>query len=336
MAIDYEKMEKEADAMLKAMGDGTFNQPAPTAAEPAAAEPAAAEPAAAEPAAEPAAPEPAAAEQAPAAEPTEPVNQLTGLTLENAENRIKNAQAAMHNAIKEKNDALKSNYGTSDEVQRLQELVNSQRDDIQKLLTSQQNQPAKVIPKEETVQSMLDSPELKEAMEEFPQVLTPVITAMAAQQKVIDSLKVNQETLTTDLSKTRQDSEKSQKQLAMEAHWNIINSVHADAEQTLGSPEFQAWFSKQPAIVRKIQKEGSAEDIVWLLNNYDKAIGKFKPTTTETVKDDVIPNPKNVSNSDTMGEDQPFSNWDQLNGLSVQELSELDDGGELDKLIKTM
>lgn len=141
------------------------------------------------------------------------------------------------------------------------------------ILRKQNQTPATVAPTQqeqdiETAQAAIDagvSPELfgdfsEEALAKGIKQLVAADVQAQVKAQVAEALKPMQ-------AKEQESAE--------QAHFNAIYSVHKDADSVVQSSEFEAWKVGQPsyaqAAVDQVLSQGSAEQVVELLNNYKQS-----------------------------------------------------------------
>lgn len=62
--------------------------------------------------------------------------------------------------------------------------------------------------------------------------------------------------------------------IAEEAHFAAIQKTHPDMSQIHQSEDFQGWLMRQPVAIQQISQEGTAQDVIWMLDQYKAAVGK--------------------------------------------------------------
>jgi len=164
------------------------------------------------------------------------------------EERYKNAQARMTKATQEASDLRKK-------VSEMEERL-SYREQLQ-------IQPA-------TTETVAQEGDLKSLMEDYPDIAKPLIS------------KIN--SLENQLNNTTQTQEQREEERVMAEHVAAIKAAHPDLDEVRTSDDFQGWMSRQSNFYQRIAEEGSAEDVVELLNSYKKAVGYDTPIVDKSSK----------------------------------------------------
>ena len=164
------------------------------------------------------------------------------------EERYKNAQARMTKATQEASDLRKK-------VSEMEERLNY-REQLQVL-------PA-------TTETVAQEGDLKSLMEDYPDIAKPLIS------------KIN--SLENQLNNTTQTQEQREEERVMAEHVAAIKAAHPDLDEVRTSDDFQGWMSRQSNFYQRIAEEGSAEDVVELLNSYKKAVGYDTPIVDKSSK----------------------------------------------------
>lgn len=211
---------------------------------------------------EPAETQATSGQEAPPVEDSAAGDELDGLSLQNAEERIKNAQARMHTATQEAGQLRKEVGQLRAENQRLSVDV-----DMLKRELEQARKAPKPPPESADSAAGIDDGDLKSAMEEWPEVVTPLL-------KRNQQLESRLRALEGTVSETVQASRATQEQAVLEAHNQRILAAHPDAFEVAGTDDFQGWLSRQVQVVQTAVQQGTADDVVWVLDQYKAAIGK--------------------------------------------------------------
>jgi len=164
------------------------------------------------------------------------------------EERYKNAQARMTKATQEASELRKK-------VSEMEERL-SYREQLQ-------TQPA-------TTETVAQEGDLKSLMEDYPDIAKPLIS------------KIN--SLENQLNNTTQTQEQREEERVMAEHVAAIKAAHPDLDEVRTSDDFQGWMSRQSNFYQRIAEEGSAEDVVELLNSYKKAVGYDTPIVDKSSK----------------------------------------------------
>lgn len=196
------------------------------------------------------------ADQQPAQPPqaADSADELDGLTLQNAEERVKNAQARMHAATREASDMRR-------EIETLR--VENRRLLIDADSLRQQLEQAQATPRQNADSGPIDDDDLKSALEEWPEIITPMMKrnrALEARLKQIES-------------QVSEASRSAQEKIVHDAHNQQILASHPDAFDIARTDDFQGWVSRQTPMIQTAVNQGTADDVVWVLDQYKQAVG---------------------------------------------------------------
>lgn len=148
-----------------------------------------------------------------------------------AEERVKNAQARMTKATQEAAELRKEVVALRQQTAELSaQLANAQqgRDGI--------------------------DDELKTLAEEYPDIAAPLLKKLS---KLEDTVTQYRE---------RIESEKSQNTL--QEHFDTIRKSHPDMDDIVTSDDFVGWLERQTPVWQRVAQDGSAHEVVELLNRY--------------------------------------------------------------------
>jgi len=157
-----------------------------------------------------------------------------------AEERVKNAQARMTKATQEAAELKRS-------VASLQQTV-----------AELQSQLASAATRQDEVDD-----ELAKLSEEYPDIAQPLLKKL---QKL-------EETVTQ--YRTQIDTDQSQENLRV--HFDTIRKSHPDMDEVVTSDDFTGWLERQSPLWQRVAGEGSAAEVVELLDRYKEAIGAASP-----------------------------------------------------------
>lgn len=200
-----------------------------------------------------------------------------GLTLDNAKERIRNAQARMHRATKEAADLRKKLTSQDSELSAVRSELHGLKQHVEAL---KQQPPAK--PESATVE-MADA-ELQGIAEEYPQIAKPFIKVINALNAQVKSLGTKLESVEGKVVKTASSLEERDEDAAAQAHVDAIRAVHPDAFELYESGDFQGWLDRQPPAFAEIMQNGTANDVNYVFTQYKRAVG--------TLKDEAAPSPR--------------------------------------------
>jgi len=211
-------------------------------------------------------------EEKPEAAPDDSQDELEGLTVSNAEERIKNAQARMTRATQEAAELRKKVEPLEASNAELKEGNAKLQGELQ-TIKQQLDQVQSAAPSKKTDTAKTEDAELQTAMEDYPEVVGPLSrqNELLAQQNQELSKRIDQ--LEGKVTTTTEEMEAEKRQAAQELHMATIRAVHSDVDKIAKSQDFDGWMSRQPAAVQQIVQKGTADDVIWVLNQYKEAVG---------------------------------------------------------------
>lgn len=171
-------------------------------------------------------------------------DELNGLTLKNAEERIRNAQARMHKAAREASETRKEISTLNDQIQTL-------KGEIEAL------ERQKSAPVSEEKSAERGDP-LDELTREYPDIAGPLVRQIRVLQQSLQA-----------------DQEQRAKADADAVHYQKILKAHPDAYEIRDSDDFQGWLERQPPLFRRAFDQGASEDVIHLLGSYKQAVGQL-------------------------------------------------------------
>lgn len=148
-----------------------------------------------------------------------------------AEERVKNAQARMTKATQEAAELRRNMAELQATVQNLQS----------QLVEAANNKDG------------IDD-ELRTLAEEYPDIAAPLLKKLSRLEETVSEYR------------SRIDSEKSQNTL--QAHFDTIRRAHPDMDDVVVSDDFTGWLERQSAVWQRVAQDGSADEVVELLNRY--------------------------------------------------------------------
>lgn len=157
-----------------------------------------------------------------------------------AEERVKNAQARMTKATQEAAELKR-------QVATLQQTVA----DLQSQLTSAATRKDEV------------DDELRKLEEEYPDIAQPLLKKL---QKLEETVTEYRTQIDTD-----------QSQASLQAHFDTIRKSHPDMDEVVTSDDFTGWLERQSPLWQRVAGEGSAAEVIELLDRYKEAIGAASP-----------------------------------------------------------
>lgn len=109
-----------------------------------------------------------------------------------------------------------------------------------------------------------NDPEIKKALEEFPDVVKPILKALKKQSSKT----------ATSGDAVKPVADKVDK-LLLDQHIKAITDVHADALDVVQTDEFKDWVESLPAYIQPGVKQtlvkGTSDEVITMLNDYKKA-----------------------------------------------------------------
>jgi hypothetical protein len=195
------------------------------------------------------------------------------------EERYKNAQALMTRATQEAaqlraqiNELLRRNDLLQGEVERLKAQGPS-------------SHPAPPARGQDTAPEVIDDTDLQQAIAEDPALATPLVKHIR---------KLNQELTAVQRSMSSSAEQQAQRdhQARYQEHMARVYSAHPDVEQITRNADFHGWVQRQTPMVRQAVAQGTAEDAIWVLNQYKAAAGI--PTNLDEARAAATPNTPRV------------------------------------------
>ncbi len=212
-------------------------------------------------------------EEKPEADPEEQKDELDGLTVSNAEERIKNAQARMTRATQEAAELRKKVEPLEVSNAELKESNTKLHSELQTIKQQlEQIQSAPPVEKPDTTQA--EDAELQTAMEDYPEVVGPLSRQNQLLAKQNQELAKRIDQLEGTVTTTAEEMEAEKRHAAKAAHMATIRAVHADVDDLAQSQDFDGWIGRQPTAIQQIVQKGTAEDVIWVLDQYKEAIGQ--------------------------------------------------------------
>lgn len=188
-------------------------------------------------------PEPVDSEAPDSESEEEAGDELNGLTLKNAEERIRNAQARMHKASQEASE-------TRREISTLNDQIHTLKGELEVL----QHQSSTPQSRERSDES---GDPLDELIGEYPDIAGPLVRQIRVLQQSLQA-----------------DQEQRAKADADAVHYQKILKAHPDAYEVRDSDDFQGWLERQPPLFRRAFDQGASEDVIHLLGSYKQAVGQ--------------------------------------------------------------
>ena len=189
------------------------------------------------------------------AESTQPVEGGHDAALEE---RLKNTQSRMHQATQEAAELRKQNEELSQQFQAMQ-------GEIDRLKSAAQQQEQEQPQSEERNREDLPQ-DLQSAMEDYPEVVTPLVQQLQALQQQIREVEAMSRQSVDAVRQTEAEKQRAQ-------FWNLIRQQHPDADDVVTSDDFRGWLGRQPQLVQGAAEHGGVEDAIFVLNLYKQTMG---------------------------------------------------------------
>lgn len=308
MSVNSQQLEDEADALVKALNEPP-KAPEDTAPEDTAAATDEIKAEAEVPAAKP--------ESDPDASPAHAdTDELEGLSLENAAERIRNAQARMTRATTEAAQLRRALSEFETDSQRLEDEVRR----LQAALPDPTKPPAT-----DTANGMAT---LETLRDDYPQIIGPLIGTLQELRSEIDGLKGTVTTREENLARRDDDDKRNRAKAAQEAHISVIRAAHPDFQQVVNSEDFQGWADRQSRTTKIIlfgdgiqgsplRTGGTAAEVNDVLTQYKQAVGSSN--RTDAARDAASPTLRKTTRVQSNG--RTTFTRDQIAAMSPAEFS---------------
>lgn len=254
--VDPAQLEAEADALLTGEPQDPPTEDTPPAPEP---------PPAPEDEPEP---EEDPGEGEPPADPepeTPPEDDLTGLTLKNAAERIKNAQQRMHTATAEAAELRKKHDSLTRDLEDAQADVRRLQREVDQLKAAP---PAPAAPAPTPVAESA----LKRLVDEYPE-MAPVVEEMLGLRTRNEQLAGKVTEMQTQIAETGRKVDTRSNSERIAEHLSAIRKKHPDLDKIKAADDFKGWKTRQPPVVQEALNKGTADDVIWALDLYKAAVG---------------------------------------------------------------
>lgn len=153
-----------------------------------------------------------------------------------AEERVKNAQARMTKATQE--------------AAELRRTVT----ELQSTVASLQSQMAQTASTKDEVDD-----ELRTLAEEYPDIAQPLLKKLSKLEETV--------------SEYRTQIATKESQNTLQAHFDTIRRSHPDMDDIVVSDDFTGWLERQSPVWQRVAQDGSAQEVVDLLDRYKEVIG---------------------------------------------------------------
>lgn len=147
---------------------------------------------------------------------------------------------------------------------------------------------------------------------EYPDLIAPVINEIRTLREQVNQVGERFD----NEAKTKQQE---QEEKAMKAHMDAILSSHPDALEVSQSIDFQVWLDGMPPMYRQSINQGTAQDVVNVLDAFKGNATQNNPSTKlEQAKKVASPNPRSVVQKSS----KPTYTRDQIRNMSPSEFME--------------
>jgi hypothetical protein len=213
---------------------------------------------------------------------------LEGLSPENAAERIRNADAMAKGAQRRMTEATQEAATLREEVAQLKSLLTETRrigDDMRKQVDSirTENQGAKGNGATPTGGGT-NANEFDSIRKEYGEDFNPLLERMTQmERRLVDVGEENKKLkseLSTRVDTVEQNSEADREADEVRAWKGEINTSHPGAFDLVETVDFQGWLERQAPAIQGIYQNGTAPDVVYMLNLYKRDVGE--PTSTSS------------------------------------------------------
>ena len=111
--------------------------------------------------------------------------------------------------------------------------------------------------------------DLSQIMKDYPEIVKPLQTYVDARIAAVDN----------KVSQASQEILKAQQEEADRKHYSAIAEVHPDWKSTSSSEDFTLWLGRQSRMWQQAATDGDTEDVIALLSKYKKDLGLVSKKT---------------------------------------------------------
>jgi hypothetical protein len=111
--------------------------------------------------------------------------------------------------------------------------------------------------------------DLSQIMKDYPEIVKPLQTYVDARIAAVDN----------KVSQASQELLKAQQEEADRKHYSAIAEVHPDWKSTSSSEDFTLWLGRQSRMWQQAATDGDTEDVIALLSKYKKDLGLVSKKT---------------------------------------------------------
>lgn len=240
---------------------------------------------------------------------------LEGLTLENAQERIRNTQARMHQATKEAATLRRSIGELKNQVEPLTAKMRQLETELTEARKKAEQPPA-------TDSADKDYQDLESLKDAYPTIINPLLNQLKTLKGLVQGVTAEVDSVKKGVSKTAEDQrlkdERDAQEAAAKAHFDAIRKVHSDLDAINASDDFQGWLSRQSSLIQRAAEEGDANEVIEVLDRYKAAVGKTRKLQEAEEESDPS-TPRSRKQPSTK---KPKFTRAQIAAMSPQEFSE--------------
>ncbi len=193
---------------------------------------------------------------------------VDGLTLENAQERLRNAEAAVRGAQRKMTEATQEASKLRKENDELKvllkdtrEAANGLREQVEQIRAgaAQQQEPQK--------------PDISNVVEDYGEGLAPLVEGVTQTRDAVEKTQLENRELRNDLDEIRKRQEAREAEDAKAIWKREILEKHPDAFQLSETMDFQGWLSRQTDLIQGIFKSGGSADVTMMFDLYKRDVG---------------------------------------------------------------
>jgi hypothetical protein len=211
-----------------------------------------------------------------------------------ADERVKNAQALMTKATQEAAETRRQNEQLS---QQLQQALK----EVEALKVSATPQ----TPEEPNANIR----SLQDLASEYPDLLGPVIGELQSLREAVNSTEQTAQ-------QSQQAVKQTQQTASQQAHERAILEQHPDAFDVAATDDFKGWLLRQPPASQAIVKQGTAQDVIWLIGSY-KQQSTAQPSKLDKAKE--VADPQVQSRAPSIDTASPALTAESIAAMSNEE-----------------
>lgn len=239
-----------------------------------------------------------------------------GLTLENAKERLLNAeagrksmQANMTKATQEAADLRRENESIKAEIESLKATV-----------AELKSAPPKV--EEPAKPSQLD-----EFADKYGDDFSPVVDGIRGSDEKLNAVNSEVETVKDELARIRSEKKKDELEAANEAawnkHWTAVTTAHPDATGIVESEDYQGWVLRQSEDIQRANRVGSTLEVIHVISLYKSSQAPANQGASEPVSDDLLNKAKQVADPNVGSVQETPNGSDDVPWFTQEEIAEM-------------